>query len=101
MNEEREKNGLAPHSDDYIRCRYDCLKVHERTHMDLAPKKVKDAWDYFLRKFVPISAECIEECRRWMKHWRKRLIVDVKNGVYSTELFAEKAQRECEKNCIE
>lgn len=101
MNEEREKNELPPHSDDYIRCRYDCLKVHERTHMDLAPKRVKDAWDYFLKKLVPISAECMEECIRWRKQWEERLIVDVEDGIDATELFAKKAQRECDKNCIE
>jgi len=101
MNEEREKNGLPPHSDDYIRCMYDCLIVHERTHMDLAPKKVKDAWDYFLGKLVPIPAECEEECIRWAKHWRNHLIVDVEDGIGSTEVFAKKAQKECEKNCIE
>ena len=49
MNIEREENGLPPYSDDYIRCKYDCLIVHERTHMDLAPERAKSAWDNFLK----------------------------------------------------
>ena len=101
MNKEREKNGLPHYLDDYIRCMYNCLIVHERTHMDLAPKAVKNAWDNFLKKLVPISAECSDECKRWKNYCEERLKVDVEDGIGLTQLDADNAQKECEKNCIE
>jgi len=99
INKERIDKELPPLTDDCIKCLYDCLIVHERTHMDLATDKVKGCWGKFLLKLTLTPVQCEEDCEKLFEQWKKELDDCIKREFATTEPDAAKAQKECEKNC--